>query len=136
MWERMQVSDVTQINDLLNEYAASANAGDLERWISFWEKDGIQMPPGKKRLQGREMIRTEMQTLFDRFDWQLIIFPEEIQILADQAYVHGSFELKLADKGKGDFIEHDGTFLTILRRQIDGLWKIAINCFNFDTPLE
>lgn len=44
--ERMQVSAVAQINELWNEYAAAATAGDLERWIALWVEDGIQLPPG------------------------------------------------------------------------------------------
>ena len=134
MRERIQVSDVAQINELLKEYAAAATVGDMERWISLWIKDGIQMSPGKTRRQGKEMIQSGMQTVFDLFEWQMVIFPDEIQVLADQAYAHGSFELTMAPKGEVDLIELDGKFLTILRRQIDGLWKIAIDCFNFDAP--
>jgi hypothetical protein len=37
--------------------------------------------------------------------------------------------------GKTLRAEGNGNFLTILKRQIDDSWKIAMDCFNHTTPL-
>ena len=37
-------------------------------------------------------------------------------------------------KEGGDSIKVNGEYSTILQRQIDGSWKIAIDCFNYDAP--
>ena len=33
------------VNEIWEGYAASANEGDVDRWISLWTDDGIQMRP-------------------------------------------------------------------------------------------
>lgn len=133
--ERMQVSDVAQINELWKEYAAAASDGDIDRWIALWIEDGIQLPPGAARRAGKETIRAEMQPLFDLFDMQMVINPDEVQALGDQAYSHGLFEFVMTPKEGGDSTEAKGKFLTILQKQIDGSWRIAVDCFNYDAPL-
>jgi len=135
MLERVQVADVAQVYELWNEYAAAANDGDMERWIALWIDDGIQMPPGAPRRVGREQIRREMQLLFDHFDTRkMIIQPEEVRILGDRAYSHGTYEFEMAPKEGGETKSHSGKFLDILEKQVDGSWKIAVDCRNFDPP--
>ena len=135
MLERAQVSDVSLINELWKEYAAALNAGDIERWSSLWQQDGIQMAPGFPRRVGRELIRQEIRKAADLFERRIRIYPEQIQVLGDQAFVHGAFDLVSVAKDGSEPVDVEGKFLTILQRQTDGLWKIAIECFNFDSPI-
>ena len=132
--ERIQVSDVAQINELWNEYAASINAGDMERWISLWIEDGLQMPPDAVRRAGKELIREGNRPLFELFDAQMAVYPDEIHVLGDHAYSHGLYEYILTAKEGDDVVKGNGKFLTILQRQTDGSWKIVIDCFNNDAP--
>ena len=82
---RKMLSDVAQVYEVWNEYAAAANAGDLERWMALWIDDGIQMPPDVPRRVGKEQIRVEMLPFFDLFDTSnMIIHTEEVRILGDQ----------------------------------------------------
>jgi hypothetical protein len=37
----IHVSDEAAIHALWQEYAASATADDLDRWIALWSKEGI-----------------------------------------------------------------------------------------------
>lgn len=92
------------------------------------------MPPGAPRRVGRALIRAEAKPLFDLFDNRTAVYPEEIQVLGDLAYTHGKYEIAMTPKEGGDSLEIKGKFLTILRKQVDGSWKIAIDCFNSDTP--
>jgi ketosteroid isomerase-like protein len=50
------------------------------------------------------------------------------------AFTHGLYELVMIPKEGGDKIAIKGKFLTILKKQVDGSWKIAIDCFNNDAP--
>lgn len=132
--ERNLTSDVAEINALWDEYAAAATAGNMERWIALWNEGGIQMPPGAMKRAGKALIHSEMQPLFDLFDMQVAIYPDEIQVLGDQAFSHGSYEFAMTPKEGGDRIGIKGKFLTVLQKQANGSWKIAIDCFNYDTP--
>ena len=101
--------------------------------MSLWT-DGIQMPPDAPRRVGKSLIRAEMKPMFDLFDNRMSVSPDDIQVLGDQAFTHGSYEVAMTPKEGGDSLQIQGKFLTILRKQPDGSWKIAIDCFNGDAP--
>jgi uncharacterized protein (TIGR02246 family) len=137
MLERVQVADVAQVYELWNEYAAAANDGNMERWIALWIDDGIQMPPGAPRRVGKEEIRRGMQPLFDLFDTtKMVVQPEEVRILGDWAYSHGSYQFEMTPKDGGETKSYSVKFLDVLEKQVDGSWRIAIDCHNYDTPPE
>lgn len=133
--ERTQVSDVAQIYVLWNEYADAWSAGDMERWIALWVEDGIQMLPDVPRNTGKEEIRRAMQPLLDQYDYEMSINPDEVRVLGDRAYSHGLYSFTMTPREGGEEIEASGKFLTVLEKQVDGSWKIAIDCFNYNAPL-
>jgi len=133
--DRNMVSEVAQVYKLLNEYAAAAIDGDIERWMSLWIDDGIQMPPDVPRRVGKEHIRREMQPGFSIFDMSnMIIQTEEVRILGDRAYSHGTYTFEMTPKKGGETKSYSGKFLDILEKQADGSWKIAIDCHNYNAP--
>jgi uncharacterized protein (TIGR02246 family) len=137
MLERVQVADVAQVYDLWNEYVAAAIDGDMESWIALWIDDGIQMPPGAPRRVGKAEIQRGVQPRFDLFDTtKMIIHTEEVRIMGDRAYSHGTYEFEMAPKEGGETKSYTGKFLDILEKQVDGSWKIAIDCHNYHTPSE
>ena len=133
--ERIKNIDVGLVYNLWDDYAAACNTGDLDRWLSLWIDDGIQMPPGAPRRVGKAEIRREMQPLFDLFDTsKLIIHTEEVRILGDRAYSHGTYTFEMTPKEGGETKSYSGKFLDILEKQVDGSWKIAIDCHNYNGP--
>ena len=137
MTVRMKNIDVALIYELWDEYAAAANAGDFERWITLWIDDGIQMPPDVPRRMGKVEIRREMQPVFDLFTMsEMTIQTEEVRILGDRAYSHGTYTFDMTPKEGLETKSYSGKFLDILEKQVDGSWKIAIDCFNYNTPGE
>jgi uncharacterized protein (TIGR02246 family) len=136
MFERMQVIDVAQVYELWNEYAAAVNDKDLERWLDLWVDQAIQMPPGAPYRIGKADIRRGMQSLFASGVRRVVVQPEEVRILGELAYTHGAYEFEMAS-GRGDEARrYSVKFLDILEKQIDGSWRIAIDCHNYSTPLE
>ena len=136
MIERVQIADVAQVYELWNEFAAAATAGDMERWLALWSDDGIQMPPGAERQVGKEQIRREVQPRFDLYDQKMTIDLEEVRILGDWAFSHGTYKFALTPKEGGETSNGSAKFLTILAKQDDGSWKIVIDCFNYNAPPE
>jgi uncharacterized protein (TIGR02246 family) len=129
-----QDPDVASINDVFNEYAGAINAGDMDRWISLWIDDGLQMPPDVPRNIGKEQIQESNRPLFDLYDSEMTVNPDEIRVLGDRAYAHGTYNFAMTPKEEGEVVKGTGKFLTILERQVDGSWKIAIDCFNYNAP--
>lgn len=127
-------TDVASIQALWKEYASATRDGDMDRWLSLWIPEGMQMPPGAPKRIGLQQIREGNLPLMDLFDAVLDIVPDEIRILGDHAYSHGNYEYAMTPKEGGDATRGHGNFLTIFVRQADGSWKIAINCFFDNAP--
>lgn len=133
--ERNLVSDVAQIYKVWKEYASAVNDGDMDRWISLWIEEGIRMPPDAPRSVGLPQIRVSLESIFENINFEeFSINPDEVHVLGDQAYSHGSYCTSMTPKTSGETIKVSGKYLTILTKQADGFWKIAVDCFNLDAP--
>jgi uncharacterized protein (TIGR02246 family) len=105
--------------------------------MALWIDDGIQMAPDVPRRVGKDEIREGMQPLFYLNDTSdMVIDTEEVRILGDRAYSHGTYVFEMGPKEGGESKSYSGKFLDILEKQVDGSWKIAIDCHNYSAPLE
>jgi len=131
--ERAKTIDVALIYELWNEFAAAVNDGDVGRWITLWIDDGIQMPPGVPRRVGKMKIREAMQSLFDLVNiTNMSVQIEEVRLMGDWAYSHGMLAFEMTPKEGGETKRCYGKILDILAKQVDGSWKIAIDCHNYN----
>jgi uncharacterized protein (TIGR02246 family) len=112
------------------EFAASLEAGDVDRWLAMWTDDGIQMPPDEPAAVGKDRIRTRMAAALNKFKVDMEIKNEELQHAGDLAYARGTYKATLTPKTGGAAMPIDGKFMTILSRQADGSWKIHRDMFN------
>ncbi len=134
--ERDMVSDVALIYELWNEYAAAAHAGDFERWMAMWIDGAIQMAPDEPQRVGKERIWAAMKPAFDLLEIRnMVINTEEVRVLGDRAYSHGTYTFDTTPKEGGETTSFSGKFLDILEKQAGGSWKIAIDCHNYNLPL-
>ena len=127
-------ADIAAINELWPQYAAAVTAGDMDLWISLWTDDGIQMPPDTPARIGKEQIRVAIQSSFNLYQWKMTINNEEVRVAGDWAFSRGTYSFTMTPKEEGETIKGTGKYLTILERQVDGSWKIAIDCFNYNAP--
>ena len=122
------------VNDIWNHYASSLNAGDVDRWISLWTEDGVQMPPDSPPVIGKGQIRTTMKGILDRFAFDIAVTPQEVGAAGDWAFSRGIFKATLTPRKGGKAILVDGKYMTVLQRQPDGSWRIHRDIFNSNTP--
>ena len=128
-------SEAAAISAMLNnEYVGAMRDGDMERWIALWVPEGKQMPPNAPARVGLEQIREGNRPMLELFNTEMSVFPDEVRVLGDHAYTHGNYDYSLTPKEGGEAITGSGKFLTILKKQADGSWKIAIDCFNDNAP--
>jgi uncharacterized protein (TIGR02246 family) len=115
-------------------YVANMESGDVERYLSLWADDGIQLPPNAPQVYGKSNIRKRVAQVFDNFDASMSINTEEIVVVGNLGYTRGTYVLDLTPKAGGQPMHVDGKFLTIYRRQPDGSWLISRDCFNSNVP--
>jgi uncharacterized protein (TIGR02246 family) len=128
-------ADVAAINELVDNYVANINSGDLEQWMSLWAGGGVDMPPNTPAVVGKENIRAKMQPVFDQFQQEMTNKTEEVKVDGDLAFARGNYAYRLIPKEGGETIEGNGKWLSILVRQDDGSWKFARDIYNDSTPL-
>jgi ketosteroid isomerase-like protein len=85
-------ADIAAVNDIWPQYCASLIDGDMDRWISLWADDGIQMPPDTPARKGKEKIREANQLSLDLYHWDIAaINVEETHVAGDWAFSRGNY---------------------------------------------
>jgi ketosteroid isomerase-like protein len=131
---RVVSPDVIAIEEVLNQYAVAVNAGDLELWLSLHADDVVKMPPDEPAIFGIEDLRANNEFAFDNLTLEMVLYPEEAHVDGDLGFARGNYTLLITPKAGGDTAFVDGKYLTILKRQADGSWKISHDCFNSNVP--
>jgi uncharacterized protein (TIGR02246 family) len=124
------------INEIWTRYSSSLNAGDIDSWLSLWTDDGVQLPPGEPPVVGKDQIRARNKGVVDKFTFNMSITNEEAGVAGDWAFARGRYTATLTPKKPGQAVPIDGKYMTILRRQPDGTWKIYRDIFNSNVPTQ
>jgi uncharacterized protein (TIGR02246 family) len=121
----------TEVEEIFVRYADAANAEDTDTWITLWDEDGIQMPPGAPAIVGRDAVYQRVRKTHQAMDIKgFAIELEEAESAGPWAYARGIYSMSMTPKAGGDTMQVNGKYLTIFRRQSDGSWKIYRDCFN------
>ncbi len=129
-------ADIAAVEEVLNQYAVTASAGDFEGWLSLHADDVVKMPPGEPAIFGKEALRASFAPGFDAFNLHCVIYPEETQVHGDLGYARGTYSISATPKAGGETIDlmKHGKYLTLCKRQADGSWKISHDCYNSNLP--
>lgn len=127
-------ADITAINDVLFQYCFAMETGDLELWLSLHADDIVKMAPDAPATFGKEELRASTKPLFDNFTIEMDYNREEIQVDGDLGFARGTFTATMTPKAVGDPLYMDAKTLGIYKRQADGSWKLARNCYNSNVP--
>ncbi len=90
--------------------------------------------PARGRPELDAFVAASWKTRIDAFDTKMSVTPMEIVVTGPWAYSRGVYTQDMKAKSTGKIIHVDGKFLTILKQQDDGSWKIFRDCFNSNVP--
>jgi len=115
-------------------WSATVNAGDVDGWIALWDDNGVQMPQNATAVHGKAAIRQAFSEILLSVDFEeFTINNEEVRVFGDFGFARGTYSFVNA-MVEGDPVPFEGKYLTILKRQPDGSWKVYRDCFNSNTP--
>ena len=117
-----------EIQQVLETYLEARVKGDADLWLSLWDDDGIQLFPGS-RANGMDTLREVTPARFEAVPVNSArIDIDDITVAGDHAFAHGHFMVERVVDGSA--VPFDGKFLTVLKRQADGSWRILRDCSN------
>lgn len=114
-------------------YVQAMRNGDMRTVAAFYTEDAILMPPNQPSVEGRDAIRTWLETFPTLTEFNMVDL--KIYGCGDLAYVVGKVTMALAPEGTPEPIQDALKFIEVRRKQEDGSWLIAEDIFNSDLPL-
>jgi ketosteroid isomerase-like protein len=136
-WSDSEENAVSAIKQIWLNYASYVETGDAAAWLSQYDAEGIQMrpeSPARGRPELDTFVVTSWKARMDAFDTKMSISPLEIVVAGSWAYSRGVYTQDLKAKATGKTTHVDGKFLTVLKQQDDGSWRIFRDCFNSNIP--
>lgn len=125
-------SDAAAIEAFWPVFQETVKSGDVDAYLEFWADDGIAMPPNAPQVTGKEQIRNWYQAVVEQVILAYDITNKEVVISGDIAISRGVFAGTMTVKDSGDQSPLAGKYMTFLKRQPDGTWKMYRDIWNFD----
>jgi uncharacterized protein (TIGR02246 family) len=117
-------ADEAAIRGFKDQFLAAINAADLSGFDGLYTDDAVQLPPDGAALVGLEAIMQGFTEQFAEFDATQTAEVEDVQVVGDIGYSHGTWNVTQTPKAGGGPQPRNGKWTTVARRQADGSWKI------------
>lgn len=122
------------INGWYERYVANNNAGDFDRFGTFFTEDIIWLPPDAPVVIGKEAILDYARPFFELYSIHQEITVEEITVSGKVAFGRSSNSEEYSPKGEGESIKTDNKAIYIFQHQNDGTWICSHAIWNSNVP--
>jgi len=132
-------ADVEALKKIEEEWGAAFASGDVEKFLSFYTDDAVNIQFNEPPLIGKEANRGILQQLFDQFTMEVDGTLEDVQVSCDLAFTRGTNTGVRTPKAGGESIKFKTNWVTIYRKQSDGTWKCICNTLsdeNLISPIQ
>jgi uncharacterized protein (TIGR02246 family) len=126
----LSAQDVAAIKKARQAYVSACLAGNWAEAIDQWTADGVRMVSNGQSERGRSALRRHFDVVEKVLAWDETW--DDVQGSGDVAYArtHGTLTAKLAVRAEP--FTSTAQSLTVFRKQPDGRWLIAVDCYNSD----
>jgi uncharacterized protein (TIGR02246 family) len=132
--EKASLATIEKLHTMDQE---ASKRGDFDTLLTLMTDDCVLLPPERPPIKGKdaiwEYIQEQKEQLHKIEITEYSHDFQEIKILGDWAYEWGYFSNAARPAGGGEAIHGRGTLFRILRRQVDGSWKVSRSIWNIDT---
>jgi len=129
---QLSEADKTAIQAVVDDVAEATLASDMEALYAKMTEDLVEMPPNQPALEGLAAYREWLESQ-DISVSELSVAVAEIDGRGDLAYLRATYS-ETFTVGEAGPIEEQGKFVSILKKQADGSWRIAIEIWNSNPP--
>lgn len=121
------VAEIRQVNEAVSRALLARDWADAAR---HYVDDAVLCPANAPVVRGRVAIQTFMATFPPATSFT--VTHDAVEGRGDLAYAMGSTQMVLTPPGAPAPVKDVGKWLTIMRRQPDGRWLIAVDIWNSD----
>jgi uncharacterized protein (TIGR02246 family) len=115
----------------LRDWLASAEAGDVEHYVSFLTDDAVILSQGLPAVTGRPAALAAVQAFLARFT---LTFEEletqDVRVSGDTALHRYTIVTVQHPRAGGPPVRIRQRFLDVLQRECDGQWRVSHHMFN------
>jgi uncharacterized protein (TIGR02246 family) len=114
-------------------WSQSASAKDLDKAVSFYADDAVEMPNQAPAIKGKENIRKNWASMLSLpgpgLSWQTSSV--EVTRSGELAYETGAYNFLTTNK-KGQTEDVKGKYVVVWKKQRDDSWKVVVDTDNTD----
>jgi ketosteroid isomerase-like protein len=111
-------SGSSELDELRDRTIQAYAGGDAERAAGLYVDEGVQQPPGRPAIVGREAIRMSYEMLFGRGGLALRMEAWQTVVSGREARERGAYHL-----AAGDQTLLAGKYMAVTARSDDGEWR-------------
>jgi uncharacterized protein (TIGR02246 family) len=128
-----RAADEAAIRAASKAWSDATQAKDLDKAMSFYADNAIQMADKGPLISDRTMLRAGWQKMFTLPGPGLSFQTSAVEVAksSDIAYEYGSYNFGVSDS-TGNVTNQQGKYVVIWSKQADGSWKAAIDTDNTD----
>jgi len=128
-----RAADEAVIRAASKAWSDATKAKDLDKTLSFYSNDAIQMTDQGPNVLDKIQLRAGWQTMLALPGPGLTFQTTAVDVAksGDIASEYGTYDFAVADS-KGKINDQKGKFVVIWKKQSDGSWKAAIDINNTD----
>lgn len=128
-------NNTSQIKRLLKGYERVLNASDVNGILKLYAKDGVFMPQHSPSQVGTDAIHIAYEHVFETIDLDVKFDIIEVEVLSDQwAFARTTSSGITTINANGAKVSEGNQELFLLKKQLDGEWKIARYIFSTTNP--
>ena len=115
----------TQPDEMPAAFEQAFNTGDIEQVLALYESEAVLVPQPGQVVHGLAAIREALQA-FLALKLPIRLERKRVLTMGDIALVSSSW--KLSGSGPdGSAVDLGGSTTEVIRRQVDGTWRYAID---------
>ena len=122
------------VRALSAEWLAADQARDVEKAVSFYADDAVELASNTPLVEGKEAIRGWYRTWLPEPNNSIRFATVSVEVSAsgDMAWERGTYQFTVKTP-KGDDVD-TGKYLTVWKK-VAGAWKVAADMANSDRPV-
>ena len=133
--------DMAALRKTIDDYnAASVEAmktnGNMDKVMSYYADDAVQLPPNAPMNKGKEAIKKFMNDMMasGMKVTEASFTPTNVEASGNVAYEVGTYDFSASMPGMGD-MKDSGKYIATWKQQADGSWKVAAETWNTNAPM-